>query len=169
MASEGERYVTVRGTAEIPAGETFSAKEIEPYLFETLPTPSGEKRYLLGIYTDKAIENLSIGGLKLPLHRCRTDDWSMDGDYCIWRSKQIPVVHHCRYEHQEPKLSYDLFAKMGEMHRDAPDLIFSILSNGGGDSNYPKHFIEGLNDYARWNVSVACINNPLLNHENLDL
>ena len=162
LAPDGEDYTVVNGTDAVPAGRKFSGQEVSPYLFETLPTPDGEKRYLLGVYTDNPVESLSVGGTELPLHLCRTDSWRAECDYFARMENGIPIVHHGNYRNENLQWNYERFRRMGELFRDAPELIFSLLSNSGGNSNYPMHFIEGLNGYACWEIACAVVQSPLL-------
>ena len=162
VSPDGDGYTVVVGTEEITTGYTFDAGDLEGYLFETLPAHDGTRRYLVGVYTDKLPESLNIGELTLPLHACRTDSVSYDGSVMEREEKGIPVVHHSAYDNGVFNWDYDSFRRSGASLRDAPHLIWSVLSNPGGNSNYPMHFIDALNDNAVWEMQVVVLNNPLL-------
>ena len=173
LMQSGDGYEVVSGTDLAPVGHMFSSAEVDRYLFETLPAPDGGRRYLLGICTDSIPDSLKIGSLALPLHHCKTDYVVFDASVGEWDIDGVPVVHNGSFiygnifdneykKSHRPGDDYAAFHGLGEKYKNAPHLIWSLLSNHGGDSNYPMNFIHGLNDYAVWETQVVVLDNPII-------
>ncbi|HOP11692.1 MAG TPA: hypothetical protein PK629_09415 [Oscillospiraceae bacterium] len=161
-----DSYIVIKGNEDIKEGYCFSYNQVKDYLFETLPATNGNKRYLLGIYTLQFPNNISINGYELLLHPCKTDDiQQIKEGVKIDIINGVPIVHHSTYSFKSPQPSFDEYRELGQKYKNTEYLVWSILSNNGGNSEYPKSFIMGLNDYAIWTMSAAVLNNPSL--ENL--
>lgn len=118
----------------------------------------------MGILSANPVETITVGGVSCPVHRCRTDFVKTCEEQWMETERDgIPVVYHTDYcvDHSVEN-PFEPFQKSGEKYRDSEVLIWSVLNNGGGSSYFPKHFIEGLNDHAVWEVDGSVLKNPLL-------
>lgn len=163
VESKDENYVVVKGNRIIKKGHVFSYEQVKDYIFETLPDSKGNRRFLLGIYTADYPKRITIGEFELPVHQCRTDNVSrMNESVKTDEIYDIPIVSHSTYYFETDKPSFDDYLELGKKYKNTKYLIWSILSNGGGNSNYPMNFIQGLNGHAVWNMDCAVINNPFI-------
>ena len=156
-------YRVENGSPQIPAGHLFAKEEAEAYLFETLPGEDGRRRYLLGVYTPEEASEITVGGIALPLHRCKTDSVCPEPQQgAAWEEERdgIPVVYHDTYSAKDIALSFEDYRKSGMRYRDSDLLVWSLLSNTGGHSGYPQNFVLGLNGYACWEMDVAMLSGP---------
>lgn len=160
LEEDGGKYTVIKTGGEVDIGYLFTHDSVKDYLFETLPAKSGKRRYLLGVYSPVITKNITVAGFNLPLHSCKTDNFTpCDDDIKTEYIKNIPVVYHTTYGRYEVKHSPDDYKASGLGLKDSPCLVWSLLSNGGGDSTYPMHFMLGLNNNAVWEVDLAVIRN----------
>lgn len=163
-------YLVLKGAGVWETGDVLSADAVRDYLFETLPAPNGNRRYLLGVYTQTPADSLAVAGVTLPLHPCKTDKRLPSPG--VVREEivcGVPVVHHRSYSSAvsdffgstDPSELEANYRKSGARYRAEKQLILSVLSNGGGNSNYPRAFLAGLNDYVQNLVFIARTINPL--------
>ena len=174
VEKRGEDYLSCEG-GELEAGTVIPAAELEDKLFPTLPAPDGSERWLVGILTDGKPESLSICGTVLPLHRCRTDATVGIGGmgrensaYSDWTWNGIPISIDTDFTPRDdaatsaqPGGREAQQRKRGEKRAADPVLVWSLLGNSGGNSDYPMQFIEGLNGYANWETDCAILCSPL--------
>lgn len=164
------KYTVLNGANVWKTGEILSEEEIREHLFETLPAPNGNRRYLLGVYTQTPVDSLHVAGVTLSLHPCKTDKRlpspgaAREEIVC-----GVPVVQHRTYnlsalanfygstDQAELKSKYQ---ESGMRYRGEKQLILSVLSNGGGSANFPYAFFMGLNEYAQNTAFVARTLNP---------
>lgn len=163
------KYTVVSGADVWEAGDILPAEAVRAHLFETLPAPNGNRRYLLGVYTQTPADSLAVAGFTLTLHPCKTDKRLPSPG--IVREETVcgvPVVHHRSYSSAVSGFfgTTDLseieanYRESGARYREEKRLILSVLSNGGGSSNYPQAFLTGLNDYVQNLVFMARMPNP---------
>lgn len=148
---------------QTPRGYLFSEAEAGEYLFETLPGKDGRRRYLLGVYTPEDVSEITVGGITLPLHTCKTDEiYPNPQQGAAWEEERdgVPVVHHATYMARDAALSFEDYRKSGRRYRNSDVLVWSLLSNTGGHSGYPQNFVQGLNGYACWEMDVAMLSGP---------
>ena len=148
---------------QVPTGYLFSEDEVRTYLFETLPGKDGTRRYLLGVYSPEETKEIPIGRFILPLHICRTDSSHPDPAWGAVREEMrdgVPIVHHATYSAKNVALSSEDYKKLGAKYRGSNALVWSLLSNLGGNSEYPKSFVLGLNGYACWEMDLAILSGP---------
>lgn len=108
-----------------------------------------------------APSHIEAGGLRLPVHLCKTEYFHTEQDMTGERFG-VPFVHHHSYSGGNVTASFDDYRALGEKYKSAPALIWSVLSNGGGNSNYPENFIRGLNREAVWVMDLAVVENALI-------
>lgn len=171
LEEQDGRYTVLNGAGIWKNGVILPAEAIQAHLFETLPAPNGNRRYLLGVYTQTPADSLAVAGVTLPLHPCKTDRRLPSPG--VVREETVcgvPVVHHRSYSRSNVSGffgSTDLseleanYRASGARYREEKQLILSVLSNGGGSANYPQAFLTGLNDHVQNLVFVARTLNPL--------
>lgn len=171
---EGGYKVIRKEKGDVEIGHIFTAEEVEGHLFETFPDADGTKRYLVGVLTDEKTETLEIGGFELPLHFCRTDTLHEPKEWGVWSEwnwNGLKIVKHTNYLNEEVERTREAFGldenanpylDHGKKLRNDPVFMWSLLGNCGGNSEYPKNFILGLNDYAVWMSDCAILRNPIL-------
>ena len=174
-AEGGFRAVSCEG-GEVPAGHVLPAEDLDGLLFPTLPGPDEAQRWLVGILSDAPPETLSVGGFVLPLHRCRTDVFTPPGVPFEDREVNgIPVVSDYGYgvtpvtEWYRARGLTDPFRETrGKAYADSPAVVWSLLGNRGGTSEYARQFIDGLNGYAFWecDCAVLSLDNPIDGQKN---
>ncbi|MFA6730799.1 MAG: hypothetical protein WCR95_07365 [Eubacteriales bacterium] len=161
------RYLVAKGNKTVKKGYEFTHEQIKDYLFETFPDKQGNKRYLVGVYTQTPVKQIVIGSFSLPAHLCRTDNYKkLNTPVKIEETEGIPIIHHSTYSNGGVKESFESYKKTGVKYKDTKYLIWSILSNGGGNSKFPECFIDGLNNNAVWELDLAVISNPVINESN---
>ncbi len=157
-------YTVIKGNKIVKKGYIFTHEQIKDFLFETLPGKNGDKRYIIGVYTTTSVKRLVICGFDLPVHPCKTDNYKMPNEAVKTEIiGDIPVIHHSTYSNSKIKAPVEEYKEMGIKYKNTDRLIWSILSNGGGNSNFPENFIYGLNNNAVWELDLAVINNPIIN------
>ena len=174
VEKRGEDYLSCEG-GELEAGTVIPAAELKDRLFPTLPAPDGSERWLVGILTDGKPESLAVGGRVLPLHRCRTDATegihgmgAESSAYSEWTWNGMPISVDTDFTDRGVHITREQLGGKGEPHRERgkghaadPVLVWSLLGNSGGNSDYPMQFIEGLNGYANWETDCAILVSPL--------
>lgn len=159
LEKHGGRVKVISGCATL-CGKEFDMAEISENLFPTLPSHDGCERFLFGIYSEKPVDALTLGGEELPLHRCKTDLCNPKDGFLYDREiLGIPAVYQTTYGLPDEKT--DEFSGMGEKYKNAKNLIWSVLGNSGGDSRFPEMFVSALNGYANWEMDYAVLSSPL--------
>lgn len=149
--------------AVFPVGAILSAEALRDCLFETLPSPDGGRRFLVGVLSDTPRETLDLGGIPVLLHPCRTDGFENPGGaWSEWEDEGVKIAHDASFDGGWVRSTNESLGKSGDAHferglshRKDPALVWSLLGNTGGDSRYPKSFIRGLNGYANWQSDCA--------------
>ena len=59
------------------------------------------------------------------------------------------------------KIMNDMYTA-GEKFKNKDIVIWDILANGGGTSNFPMKFIEGLNEYSNYKDSIALLRSHVI-------
>lgn len=159
LEKHGGRVKVISGCATL-CGKESDMAEISENLFPTLPSHDGCERFLFGIYSEKPVDALTLGGEELPLHRCKTDLCNPKDGFLYDREiLGIPAVYQTTYGLPDEKTGE--FSGMGEKYKNAKNLIWSVLGNSGGDSRFPEMFVNALNGYANWEMDYAVLSSPL--------
>ncbi|MBE6725031.1 MAG: hypothetical protein E7576_07535 [Ruminococcaceae bacterium] len=157
-------YEVVRSKREdIPAGWFLTSENVRDRLFETLPSPDGTRLYLVGTLAESDPGTMDLCGRSVPLHPCRTDGFEVPGGaWSEWEDGGVKISADVSFDggwvaetNRSLGKSGDVHFERGLSHRSDPVLVWSLLGNHGGDSGYPKHFVEGLNGYAVWESECA--------------
>jgi len=144
----------------------FTSQQLEGKLFRTL-SPTGEEHFLLGCRSWNEINKLTLSfdgeTISLPVHPCRATDYEQDQDGIFLRSKidGVNVVTSTRFWEWDDKIAED-FYNCGLSLRNESTLIWNLMGNGGGNSNYPLQFIKGLNEYSYWKIDCAVLSSPAI-------
>lgn len=149
---------------QLPVGSIFIPHEVAGKVFRTLSS-SGKEHYLLGDRSWDKMERLTITSNKkvisLPVHLCRTSNFKQD-DVGIFNKTTIEgfnIVTSKSFSEWDDKIC-DNFYNCGLSLRNESILIWNLMGNVGGNSNYPLQFIKGLNEYADWIINCAELNSP---------
>ena len=164
-------YVVVQSlTQGVEPGMVYSGPEDK--LFPIL-SREGTRQYQLGVlsreYTTRAAFSfLAAPGsemtttLMLPLHECRlnrAENWTGP----VFSNAEIDGVHVVAvrsfgYQHDAVMRE---FVQSGEELADSDRLVVDITGNGGGNSEYPRDFVSGLNGgVAQWRLYYADLCSP---------
>lgn len=153
----------------IKAGDIISCEEKN--LFPTL-SPEGRSLYLFGIRSWDSTDNISasVNGkvINIPLHKCKAGQYKANSERLKSYEKDgIPVVETPTFSiYKEDSSDLDFINELSECGKTLKDknaVVWNILSNGGGNSNYPMSFINGLNEYAHWPSNYAVLSSPAIN------
>lgn len=153
-----EGYRVIRGVSRMPIGTILFPDAVTDYLFPTLPGPDGKCRYLVGIITEQKRKTLTIGDVKLKLHRARLNRFRDKKEKKIIKLSDMAVFKDRTYRLNEDPLSY---YDIGASLRAEATVIWDLRNNEGGNSRYPESFIKGLNDYGYWQCDCAVLQNPV--------
>lgn len=154
---------------QIKSGDMISCEDKN--LFPTL-SPEGRNLYLFGIRAWDSTERISasVNGktIDIPLHKCKAGEYKANSQKLKFYEKDgIPVVETPTFSiYKEDGTDSDFINEMSECGKKLKDtnaVVWNILSNGGGNSNYPMSFIEGLNEYAHWPSNYAVLSSPAIN------
>lgn len=153
---------------EITKGVKFTYEQIKDNLFKTL-SPVGKEHYLLGTRSWEEINTMTFNAndsnISLPVHLCRATYYKQE-DAGIFKESMIDgikIVTSSRFwEWDEAKTEKSIkeINELGLLLRNEKVLIWNLLGNGGGNSNYPLNFIKGLNEYAIWKMDCAVLSSP---------
>jgi hypothetical protein len=123
------------------------------HLFPTL-SPEGEEHYLVGTLSWESLQELTLNfdnkDIKVNVHQCRISEFETI-DKKIFDQKKIeglPIVSVRSFSGEHDVL--DDFTKSSKKLRKEKILLYNLLNNGGGSSDYGEKFIENLNDVAQW-------------------
>lgn len=160
-------YKVIKGVKQLPAGTILNKKDVKEKLLPTLTIGYTSNTFLIGIYTKDEPKHLNIGKIKLKTHLIKSDNYELENcnyihkyeennNYNVFLSRSYNILKNKSEILQE---YYDF----GVKSKNKEIVIFDLCNNHGGDSNFPKSFIEGLNDYAYWQIGCASIINPIFN------
>jgi hypothetical protein len=159
-----ELVVIFSNVAEISVGSRFTSQQLEGKIFKTL-SPSGKEHYLLGCRSWSKVDSLEISYngkvIGLPTHPCKASYFQQD-DIGVFKKDNIKgfnVVTSSRFMEWDDKIAQD-FYNCGMSLRNENVLIWNLLGNSGGNSNYPLQFIKGLNEYSFWKIDCAELKSP---------
>lgn len=148
----------------LPVESIFIPQEIAGKVFRTL-SPSGKEHYLLGYRSWDKIDKITISSNKkvisLPVHPCRASDSKQD-EVGIFNKTTVygfNIVTSKKFWEWDDKICDD-FYNCGLSLRNESILIWNLMNNGGGNSDYPLQFIKGLNEYSYWKINCAKLNSP---------
>ncbi|MHB1485151.1 MAG: S41 family peptidase [Saccharofermentanales bacterium] len=144
-------------------------------LFPTL-SPVDNEYYLYGIRSWEEINqvDIKINGKDhiLQLHLCRSGTFIPNESRLTHSTiNSINIIQTPKFSIYDADGKYcedfaqELFA-CGEKLRNEKTVVWNLLSNTGGNSNYPMSLVKGLNEYAHWKCDYAVLNSPAVNSNN---
>lgn len=146
----GTIYEIVNENSDVPKGAFFTEDEVREFLLPTLYVGEGsnveDEYFLLGTYSATEVNVLSIKGKKLKTHRILSDSATQTDEDRIVDKGGYAVVNHRTYglPWNDENLLQEYY-KDGCHCANSDAVILNLAGNGGGSSNYPEHFYEGLN------------------------
>lgn len=159
--------VIVSKTSEVSVGDAFTQQQLRGKTFRTL-SPKDTEHYLLGCRSWNAVDVLLIvhndKDITVPVHPCKASNY-INSDYGIFKRDTVqgyPVVHSSRFSEWDADIAEEFF-KCGLELRNEDAVIWDLMNNGGGNSNYPKEFVRGLNEYSYWKLDCAELHSPAIN------
>lgn len=148
--SDSRYIVAASENPIIKAGDTIECEDSN--LFRTL-APCGKDFYYVGTRSWTPIDRMTIGInneiTTIPLHKSRAGEFKtledeyfklidLDGYSVVYSGTFFPsnsVPRNCG-------------AELGKSLRQKKNLLWVLAGNGGGSSEYSRHFIQELNGYA---------------------
>jgi hypothetical protein len=164
---EGKYMVIKSDSKDIPIGACVEGKDC------FFPTLSAKHRefYLIGIRSWNECKTMNIivnhHHIEVPLHRCRAVTKMEDVDLCLNQSKilGLEVVRSNCCEFLGGIDAESDIEEIGKQYRDTKRLVWNNLSNIGGYSRIPKHFIKGLNGYTHCEEYCAKLISPVIQNK----
>lgn len=162
-------YKVIKGNKSFPIDTIISKYSISDKLLPTLTILSNKKCYLIGVYSDKKIETITVDNVKLKTHVLNADKYEENNPEYIYKFNEHKTYNllkskkYAIYENWKENLK--MYNEMGVKSKNKNIVIFDIAGNRGGWSAYPDEFIKGLNVYSHWKTDVAIINNDIFGNE----
>lgn len=160
-------YKVIKGTKNLPKGTTLDNESLKGKLLPTLVS-GYENVFLIGVYSKEEHDVINVGNIKLKTHLIKSDHkrrktkynhkFVKKDKYNIFYSKSYNIFNN---QDEVLKEYYDF----GRKSKTKNSVIFDITNNYGGNSNFPKMFIEGLNDYAYWQIGSATMVSPIFDEK----
>lgn len=148
--SDGRYIVVASENPAVNVGDTFECEDSN--LFRTL-APHGRDFYYVGTRSWTPTDKMTVGvngmSFELALHKSGAGDYeTLKEEYFkLVDCEGYPVVHSGTFSAQR-NVPRNCGAELGKSLRQEKNLLWVLAGNGGGSSDYPKHFIEELNGYA---------------------
>ncbi len=145
----GNIYEIVNENRDIPKGAFFTENEVREFLLPTLYVGENsnvaDEYYLLGKYSATRVSALSINGKRLKTHRILSDSATQADENRILRKNGYVIVNHKSYGMPWNEDLIQEYYKDGCNCSESNAVILNLTGNGGGSSDYPERFYEGLN------------------------
>ena len=169
-------YLVIKSLNDnITVGSMVQIKDAEKYLFRTLAPPD-ENHYFLGIRSWQPVNKISLTindeEIEIPVTVCKTTLAEKD-DIGIFKHSNIngyDYVSSSRFWAYHDNLSkrddevMGRFKSCGYNLREKNIVIWDLLNNGGGNSDYPMAFLKGLNGYVEWKSQIAILHSPPISY-----
>ncbi len=149
LRKAGDIYEIANENPDVPKGSFFTASEVQEFLLPTLyvgeDSNTTDEYYLLGKYSVTRVNFLSIKGKKLRTHRILSDSATQtDEDRLVFKNGCV-IVNHKSYGMPWNEDLIREYYKDGCRCSESDAVILNLTGNGGGSSDYPEGFYEGLN------------------------
>ncbi len=149
LRKAGDIYVIVNENSDVPKGSFFTEDEVREFLLPTLYVGEGstieDEYYLLGKYSVTKVNFLSVRGKKLKTHRILSDSATQtDEDRFLFKNGYALVNHNSYGMPWNEDLIREYYNE-GSRCSESDTVILNLTGNGGGGSDYPERFYEGLN------------------------
>lgn len=149
LRKAGDIYEIVNENPDVPKGSFFTASEVQEFLLPTLYVGEdcnvADEYYLLGKYSVTKVNFLSIKGKKLKAHRILSDSATQtDEDRLVFKNGYV-IANHKSYGMPWSEDLIQEYYKDGCRCSESDAVILNLTGNGGGSSDYPERFYEGIN------------------------
>ena len=168
LEKQKNNYIVAQSKIDIiKIGETVICSDEN--LFETF-SPQGKSLYLYGIRSWEEIENIKINisnrFISIPVHKCKASLYlsTVKEHFSSVDIDGISVLETPTFSFgsgYDESIAQELLLQ-GEKLKNVEIVIWNLLSNGGGASNYPMSFIKGLNDYSHWEINMGMLQSPVI-------
>lgn len=149
LRKSGDRYEVMNDNTEFEKGYEFTQNEVWEYLMPTLypveKNGKNEAYYLLGKYAKTEVKELLLAGKKVKTHRILSDFATQEGTDRIVSKEGYVVANHKSYGMPWEEALLKEYYEDGAFSSDSDAVILNLAGNGGGSSDYPQRFYEGLN------------------------
>lgn len=149
LRKTGDIYEIVNENPDVPKGSFFTENEVREFLLPTLYVGEDcnveDEYFLLGKYSVAKVNALSINGKKLKTHRILSDSATQDNVDRIVSGNGYVIVNHKSYGMPWNEDLIREYYNEGCNCAQNDAVILNLTGNGGGSSDYPERFYEGLN------------------------
>jgi hypothetical protein len=148
----------------VKAGDLFTQRDYEKYLFRTL-SPTSKNHYLIGLlsYTPVTSQQVSFNNkpVTIPFYESRLNfaRFNDTAPFYIERKNNIPVVRVSSFANEIFPVMKE-FMKSGSQLKNENQIIVNLMNNGGGASLFPQTFIQNINGTASWESYWANLKSP---------
>ena len=149
LCKSNDSYEVVNDNADFEKGYVFEKNQVQEYLMPTLylgaDSRIDESYYLLGKYSETEVKEFLLAGKKVKTHRILCDLATQDGEERIVPKDGYVLVNHKSYGMPWEEALLAEYYKDGVSCAGSDAVILNLTGNGGGCSDYPSNFYEGLN------------------------
>lgn len=149
LRKDNDNYEVVNDNVDFEKGYVFAKHQVKEYLMPTMylseDNGTEENFYLLGKYSETVVKEILLAGKKVKTHRILSDLPKQDKEERIVQKNGYVIVNHKSYSMPWKETLLEEYYKEGVSCSESDTVIFNLAGNGGGCSNYPQRFYEGLN------------------------
>ena len=149
LRKAGGNYEVVNDNSDFEKGTVFAEHQVLDYLMPTLYVTDESREedsfYLLGKYSTTEVKELLLSGKKVKTHRILCDSATQDNEERIVPKDGYVLVNHKSYGMPWNEELLVQYRKEGIACAESDTVILNLAGNGGGCSDYPSRFYEGLN------------------------
>lgn len=149
LRKANERYEVINENSDFKEGKLFEKQEVQDFLMPTMyvgeDSSMEEEYYLLGKYSATKVKELSLDGRKIKTHKILSDTVAQNSQSRIVKKKGYVIVNHNSYGMPWNEALLREYYREGCLCAKSDAVILNLAGNGGGCSDYPARFYEGLN------------------------
>lgn len=164
LRKTGNSYEVVNENKDFKKGFSFAPNEVQDFLMPTLYVGENSRievdYYLLGKYSATRVNSLSIKGKKLKTHRILSDSATQDNVDRIVSKNGYVIANHKSYGMPWNEDLLREYYNDGCNCAGSDAVILNLTGNGGGSSDYPERFYEGLNGSSEDGLYGAYLPSP---------
>ena len=164
LCKEANGYHVVTGNADFTQGQFLKEEEVKDFLLPTLYLGEGssldKEYYLLGIYSDNKVKDITLYGKRIKLHRILSDKVVQTAESNVISEDGYVKVNHSTYVMPWDEELLQEYYEDGCRCSKQDAVILNLAGNRGGSSSYPQRFFEGLIGSGENGFSGAYLPNP---------
>jgi len=149
LCKSNDSYEVINENEDFEKGYVFEEHQVQEYLMPTLyPVEANgmdKEYYLLGKYSETEVKELLLAGKKVKTHRILCDLAMQDKEERVVPKDGYVLVNHKSYGMPWEEELLKEYYKDGVACSESDTVILNLTGNGGGCSDYPSSFYEGLN------------------------